>query len=100
MAQYQVIINILLDSKQRKVAELHGHHILDHNHQKVAEVRGKYIFDKDYNKVAELRGDDVVDRDFRKITSVSSIRKIITSDTDDATLVALWMFFIRKPNNS
>lgn len=100
MEQYQVITNILLDLHKSRIAELQGHHILDHNHQKVAEVRGKYIFDKDFNKVAELRGDDVLDTNFRKLGSVSSIRKLIDSQLDDATLAAFWLFFIRQVNNS
>lgn len=84
----------LRDSRGNKIAVLDGKYIRDNRGNKIGVIDGKYFRDSRGNKVAEFDGKDIRDSRGLKIAAISDVKKVIDG-IGGASLVAMWLFFVR-----
>jgi rRNA processing protein Gar1 len=95
MADFKMSGDTLYDRSNRKIGFVRGNDIFDSSNRKVASVKGSDIFDSASRKVGSLRGIDIYDAQNRKIGTISDVKKEIDGAMGGASVVALWLSFIR-----
>jgi len=95
MANFKMKGNALFDKSGHKLATVKGTYIYDHVNRKVAAIKGECIYDAKNRKVATVKGSNIYDEHNRRIAAVEDVRKAIEGAMGGATVVALWLFFIR-----
>ena len=94
MADYKFDGTELRGRQGNKIGALDVKYIRDERGNKIGEIDGKYFRDSRGNRMAEFDGKDIRDSKGSKIATIDDVKKSIDG-IGGASLVAMWLFFIR-----
>ncbi len=78
-----------------KIASIRGTGIYNKQSNKVATVKGNEIFNASSTKVATVNGTDIYNKAGNKFATMSDVKRDIDGAMGGASIVALWLFFVR-----
>jgi len=95
MASFKFAGSDLFTSANHKIASIKGPGVFDERNHKVATINGGKIFNDHNHQVATVKGSDIYDEHNRKIATMSDVKRDIDGAMGGASIVALWLFFVR-----